>query len=115
MLGVKEFFDDDHIFAVEDVMPACKPERAAFEHVLSSVGSSPERCVMFEDSMKNIRACHELGMQTVLVQEQQDSSGEALLMGDAPVPEDPSVGAVIHRIGELQHQFPALWQMRFPG
>lgn len=115
VLGVKDLFADERIFAVEDVMPACKPERAAFDQVLDSVGSRPARSVMFEDSMKNIRACHEMGMQTVLVQELRNTSGEALIVGDLPVPDDPAVGAVMRHIGELSDRFPALWQKRFPG
>lgn len=46
-LEVKRFFADERIFAVEDVLPACKPEAAAFNkvrtllallHVLCSLG-----------------------------------------------------------------------------
>ena len=32
-LEVKRFFADERIFAVEDVLPACKPEAAAFNKV----------------------------------------------------------------------------------
>jgi hypothetical protein len=32
-LEVKRFFADERIFAVEDVLPACKPEPAAFNKV----------------------------------------------------------------------------------
>merc|ERR1711972_911229 len=66
-LGIRDFFPDDRVFAVEDVMPACKPEKTAFDQVLGAVGAEPGRTVMFEDSMKNVRACHELGIQTVLI------------------------------------------------
>lgn len=49
--------------------PACKPERAAFEKVFADLGGdvSPERCVMFEDSMKNLKTAKSLGMRTVFV------------------------------------------------
>merc|ERR1719336_3300970 len=41
-LGVREFFPDEYIFGVQDVLPACKPEAAAFETVLKAVGTKPE-------------------------------------------------------------------------
>ena len=66
-LGLREFFRDEFIFGVEDVMPACKPEAAAFRTVLDAVGASPHSSVMFEDSLKNIRACRALGMRCVFV------------------------------------------------
>ena len=114
-LGVREFFPDDRVFAVEDVMPACKPEPAAFLKVLSAVGSAPERAVMFEDSMKNIRACKALGMGTVLVDEAAGAGtgGEAGLLGDVPVSGDPAVDATVRHIGQIRSVLPGLWQQRF--
>jgi len=32
-LGVREFFPDVNVFCVDDVVPACKPEAAAFQKV----------------------------------------------------------------------------------
>merc|ERR1712136_349593 len=75
-LGLRRFFPEDHVFAVEDVLPACKPQAVAFEQVLRSVGTVPERTVMFEDSMKNVRACAALGIRTVLIDE--GGGGEAV-------------------------------------
>eukprot|EP00449_Zooxanthella_nutricula_P004236 CAMPEP_0198499172 /NCGR_PEP_ID=MMETSP1462-20131121/7453_1 /TAXON_ID=1333877 /ORGANISM="Brandtodinium nutriculum, Strain RCC3387" /LENGTH=233 /DNA_ID=CAMNT_0044228131 /DNA_START=1 /DNA_END=699 /DNA_ORIENTATION=+ len=95
-LRIREFFPDEVIFAVEDVMPACKPEKAAFDQVLRAVGAAPERTVMFEDSMKNVRACHQLGIHTVLIAEDiKAPSGEAELVGDVADVTDPAVGAVL--------------------
>ena len=76
-LGLREFFRDDFIFGVEDVMPACKPEAAAFRTVLDAVGADAASSVMFEDSLKNIRACRALGMRCVFVEE--EVGGEALV------------------------------------
>ena len=68
-LQLRSFFPDERLFAVEDVMalspPCCKPEPAAFAHVLSASGCAAEEAVMIEDSMKNIRAAKALGMHTV--------------------------------------------------
>merc|ERR1711879_919865 len=90
-LGLDCVFSDTHTFAVEDVLPACKPEKAAFETVLSAVGVRPDGAVMFEDSMKNIRACKALGIRTVLINETGGESGDAGLLGDLPCNDDPAV------------------------
>eukprot|EP00440_Ansanella_granifera_P075274 gb/GFBE01081692.1/.p1 GENE.gb/GFBE01081692.1/~~gb/GFBE01081692.1/.p1 ORF type:complete len:337 (+),score=59.75 gb/GFBE01081692.1/:1-1011(+) len=114
VLGVSSLFPDDHVFAVEDVMPACKPEAEAFKRVLDSVGASPERSVMFEDSMKNVRACKALGMHTVLVKEHAgDLEGEANLLADVPQPDDPAVGAVVSRVTDTKGVIPQLWKGQF--
>lgn len=115
-MGLREFFADDHIFGVEDVLPACKPERACYEKVLHAIGDVPfEQVVMFEDSMKNIRSCKSLGMHTVLIDETLGSAdgGEAALLGDAPCPDDPSVDVVMRHIGEICEVLPGLWRRRF--
>mmetsp|Transcript_96733 Transcript_96733/g.250380 ORF Transcript_96733/g.250380 Transcript_96733/m.250380 type:complete len:271 (-) Transcript_96733:79-891(-) len=113
-LGVRKFFPDDQVFGVEDVLPACKPEEAAFQKVLKAVGSSPERAVMFEDSMKNIRACSAIGMHTVLIDELAGAQGgEAKLLDDIPCADDPAVGAVLQHIGQLRSRLPSLWQRLF--
>jgi len=114
-LGVREFFPDDRVFGVEDVLPACKPEREAFLKVLGAVGARPEQAVMFEDSMKNVRACKAAGLRTVLIHESTgaECGGEAALLGDIPRPEDPAVDVVIRRVGEIRDALPGLWQRRF--
>jgi HAD superfamily hydrolase (TIGR01509 family) len=59
VLGIRHLFKDELIFCVDDVMPHAKPDAEAFAKVLTAVGSVAEKCVMFEDSMKNIRAAKE--------------------------------------------------------
>ncbi|KAJ8598499.1 hypothetical protein CTAYLR_001366 [Chrysophaeum taylorii] len=100
------------LFAVEDVMPHCKPEAEAFHAVLRAIGREPAECLMVEDSMRNIRACHALGMRTCLVQETSANvAGEAGLLGDMAVAEDPAVDAVVGTLTKRneQHQ----WQRRY--
>ncbi|CAK9096761.1 unnamed protein product [Durusdinium trenchii] len=111
VLGVREFFPDDHVFAVEDVLPACKPQPEAFKAVLDAIGAVPERTVMFEDSMKNIRACKALGIHTVLVHEAE--GGEAALLHDTPIRDDPAVDAVLKDLSETPSLLPCLWKKRF--
>ena len=137
-LGVREFFPDEQVFAVEDVMPACKPERAAFEAVLlrsrracgdasgdgdaaddavDPVVAAASRAVMFEDSMKNVRACKALGIRTVLIDETCGAAapgGEAALLGDVANAADPAVDVVLQDISQLRGRIPSLWQRRFP-
>jgi len=105
------------IVGVEDVMPHCKPEPEAFETVLRMCGSSPERCVMVEDSMKNVRACKALGMRTVLVDERlgtttlDDATGgsEATLLGDVAKVDDPAVDVAVPSVTHLRAALPGLW------
>lgn len=114
-LGLHEIFSDKVVFGVEDVLPHCKPQREAFQKVLDELGSVPERTVMFEDSMKNIRACKALGIHTVLVDEGglAGPSGEAELLQDTPRPEDPAVDVVLRDLKTLRCDLPGLWQKRF--
>lgn len=113
-LGLKHLFPDDHIFAVEDVLPACKPEKEAFETVLRQTGAQADRTVMFEDSMKNIRAAKKLGLHTVLVHESNRAGSEALIVGDDPDPTDPAADCVIANVAEARNVLPGLWNHSFP-
>lgn len=111
-LGLREFFPDSQLFAVDDVLPHCKPEPAAFEKVLTAIGSTAAECVMVEDSMKNIRAAKALGMRTLLVQGKGTgdvAASEATKPGDAPQAGDPSVDAAVRSCGELRSALPKLW------
>jgi len=114
-LGLRGIFADHHVFGIEDVLPAAKPERAAFEKVLNTVGLRADRTVMFEDSMKNIKACKAMGMHTVLISERAggSSGGEAVLLDDLPSPDDPAVDVVVRRISQMQTAIPGLWSRRF--
>ena len=108
-LGLREFFRDEFIFGVEDVMPACKPEAAAFQKVLEAVGADAASSIMFEDSLKNIRACRALGMRCVFIEE--EVGGEAALLGDAAKKGDADLyEAKIRRIADLKEAAPWLWE-----
>jgi len=115
-LGIKDAFPDANIYGVEDVMPHCKPEAAAFQKVLDGVGAkSPETCVMFEDSMKNIRTCKALGMRTVLVVGNDPNGAEARKAyaskgGDAPNTSDAAVDVVLSTCGTMAEAMPYLWR-----
>lgn len=99
------------MFAVTDVLPHCKPDKASFELVLKSVGvKNPEQCIMVEDSMKNIRAAKALGMKTILIMgkgrkqkalNKHGMDAEATKVGDAPDDRDPAVDAAVETVAEI--------------
>ena len=113
-IGLRELFADDAIFAVDDVLPACKPEPAAFEKIFQSLGVGAESCVMIEDSMKNVRAAKALGMRTVLITGKGGGSegGADNTLGkgdDLPQADDPAVDVAVRSTGELTAALPGLW------
>jgi putative hydrolase of the HAD superfamily len=64
-LGVAQHFD-----AVYDVFYAgeqSKPSPSAYQRILADLGVSGERCLMVEDTARNLRPAKSLGMVTVLV------------------------------------------------
>lgn len=112
-LGLWESFGEDKLFAVDDVLPHCKPEREAFEKVFETLGVKPGECIMVEDSMKNIRKAKELGMKTVLVTglpTGNKTAGELTKPGDAPNESDAAVDAVIEQASQLRDVLPGLWE-----
>ena len=109
-LGLEGLFTEDDIYGVEDVLrlgaTAPKPHEEAFLKVLEAAGTRPERAVMFEDSMKNIRAAKAIGMRTVLV---TGTSDDAAGKSDPPDPSDPAVDVTIQTISQLKAALPSLW------
>ncbi len=59
----------DAVYGVEHAGFRPKPERQAFETVLTRDGTDPETSAMFEDDPRNLAAPHDMGMRTVLVAE----------------------------------------------
>jgi len=109
-LGVSHCFKDQHIFAVDDLLPLCKPMPESFTKVLELVGCrDPKEAVMFEDSMKNVRAAKAIGMRTVLI-----DAGETPSFGaDSPDPSDASVDVALREAGDLRERLPCLWEKRW--
>ena len=111
-------FNEDTLYAVDDVLPYCKPEKEAFEKIFQNVGNpNPSSCIMVEDSMKNIRVAKSLGMKTILVKgkESEDTTtsmnenGKRILPEDAPIVNDPAVDCCIDVIEDLYDAVPGLW------
>ena len=73
----------------------CKPEKEAYLHALDLAGTTdPAKCVLFEDSIRNLTPAHDLGFTTVLV-------GTQAKHADA----DYSVNKLL----DLPQEFPQLW------
>jgi len=99
-LGLDEVFPSHKVFAVDDVLPMCKPEKEAFEKLFDSIGvKNPSECIMVEDSIKNIRAAKDLGMRTVFI------SG----LNANPIEDDPAIDLHIETAKELRSALPGLW------
>ena len=128
-MGLNQVFPPEKVFAVDDVLPHCKPEKGAFTKVLEAVGDPhPSECIMVEDSMKNIRVAKELGMYTVLISGLNRGSGdgedgvsqsladaaEATKSGDAPNKDDEAVDTCIECVADLKNALPLLWEMGEP-
>ena len=118
--GLDSFFPTKQLFAVNDILPHCKPDRGSFQLVLKKVGVLPEECIMVEDSMKNIRVAKSLGMKTILVvgkgrkhenrnTEYGESAddAEATKAGDIPDETDPAVDGkcFCYRCPEACHEW----------
>jgi putative hydrolase of the HAD superfamily len=123
-MALDKYFAEDRLFAVDDVLPHCKPEPEAFELILKSLnGVKPEECIMVEDSMKNTRAAKALGLKTVLIAGRgrlRPTSGggaestkaleaEATKHGDAPIKDDPAVDVCVEVCSEMRQALPGLW------
>ena len=124
-IGLDQVFPPEKVFAVDDVLPLCKPEKGAFTKVLEAIGNPhPSECIMVEDSMKNIRVAKELGMYTVLISglsrgnnasEDGDlqslaAAAEATKAGDAPDKDDEAVDTCIESVVDLKTALPLLWE-----
>ena len=62
----------DAVYGVEHADFRPKPERAAFETILSRDGTDPARAAMFEDDARNLAEPHAMGMRTVHVAPEPD-------------------------------------------
>jgi FMN phosphatase YigB (HAD superfamily) len=125
-IGLDSYFPPENIFAVTDVLPHCKPDKASFELVLERIGAKPHETIMVEDSMKNVRMAKSLGMRTILVTgkgrsvkrrhgavpdldaknetklDKMANDAEATKPDDAPDESDPAVDAAVEVASEIR-------------
>ena len=104
------------LFAVDDVLPYCKPEKEAFKLIFTKLGLNvlPHECIMIEDSMKNIRSAKALGMKTVFVTgSSTKSTVEGGVVGPSDIKhesDDANVDVAIDTIEQLRDALPQLWK-----
>jgi putative hydrolase of the HAD superfamily len=65
VMGIRTCFDA--VYAIEHLRFKPKPQIQAFRQLLRRERLRPERCVLVEDSVDNLRTARTLGMKTVLV------------------------------------------------
>ncbi|GKY99281.1 hypothetical protein MPSEU_000883200 [Mayamaea pseudoterrestris] len=106
-LGLSQVFGDDKLFAVTDTLPACKPEKEAFDKIFEAFGIKAEDSIMVEDSMKNIIRAKELGLYTILVTGKPIDDDHR--NDDAPDASHPAVDLAIESVQDLKHVMPSLW------
>jgi len=67
-LDLRQFFPDERIFGLEDYGFQKKDEsRFVFEMTMELLGLEASQMIMAEDTVRNLRHPHDLGMKTVLV------------------------------------------------
>ena len=64
-LGIEKYFT--RIFDINFIEYESKPAPAAYAKVLSALAAPAERCVMVDDTARNLLPAQKLGMRTVLV------------------------------------------------
>jgi putative hydrolase of the HAD superfamily len=94
VLGVKDCFEG--IIDIRALGYACKPVEDAYHRALALVGEThPGRCILFDDSPRNLAPARALGFRTVLVGH------------DKP---DPSACHSITSLQKLPEVLPELWK-----
>jgi FMN phosphatase YigB (HAD superfamily) len=94
ILGLDGCFDG--IIDIRAIDFACKPEPAAYERALLIAGSPyPGVCLMLDDSISNLKPAHQMGITTVLVCPDGNSS--------------PGADFTIAQISDLRRVLPDLW------
>ena len=63
LLGVSDLFED--IIDIYAIAPHCKPEVEAFKIALNRIDEEPTRCLLIDDSVRNLKTAAFLGMKTV--------------------------------------------------
>ena len=64
-LGIAQYFED--IFDIVDANYIPKPEPTVYHQVVTRYGINPNKTVMVEDIVRNLRPAADMGMQTVWV------------------------------------------------
>mmetsp|Transcript_10286 Transcript_10286/g.19446 ORF Transcript_10286/g.19446 Transcript_10286/m.19446 type:complete len:274 (+) Transcript_10286:1-822(+) len=107
-LGIEQHFQG--ILGAEFMGDMCKPQLEVFQKALDHIGADAATTVMFEDSLRNIRASKQLGMGTVFIQGEDTEQGLAEA-GPDDVDISTIADAVVAKcsVDELSLQLRKLW------
>ncbi len=64
-MNLTQVFED--IVDIHAIAPNCKPQPEAFHKALTLVSEAPERCLMVDDSPRNLETARALGITTVSI------------------------------------------------
>jgi putative hydrolase of the HAD superfamily len=103
ILGLAGFFDA--VYTIEHTRYRPKPDLAGFRSLLHAEGVVPERAVMVDDMLVNLRAARRLGMATVWVSRQPRAPGYV----DARV---GSIRELPRRVGRLRRSYGTVESLR---
>lgn len=94
-LGIEHCFSG--VIDVRALGFLCKPDQQAYQRALALAGEpNPNRCVLLDDSIRNLIPAHQAGFTTVLV----GSEGQY-----------PEANYCIANLKDLPHTFPQLWSI----
>jgi putative hydrolase of the HAD superfamily len=73
LLGISDLFDD--VFSIERTRYRPKPDSYGFLRLLRANRLKPQRCIMVEDNLANLRTAARLGMKSVWVSRTRRAPG----------------------------------------
>lgn len=81
-LGLDSLFDD--VFHIHSFGFTPKPDPRCFEQLVAANGVDPQAAAFFEDTERNLKPAHDLGMTTVLVGTQAQASTAPFVVHRTP-------------------------------
>lgn len=98
-LGLEDCFNG--IIDIVALKFICKPLPEAYQQALALAGESdPQRCIFFDDSIRNLAPAYQFGFYTVQV---------------GSLNPHPAVKAHLERLIDLPHRIPELWEFNGNG
>lgn len=64
-LGIDDIFEEVYDIRIASYLP--KPWPEPYHAVLEKLGTTPDRCIMIEDSRENLKTAKDIGMGTILI------------------------------------------------
>lgn len=77
-LQLDKYFREEDVFGASFMGNHCKPEEVVFKKLLQAIDARPEKCAMFEDSLKNLKQAKAMGMTTIFVTGPQAQASDSV-------------------------------------